>query len=316
MDELIKKEYENLVKYYEASGGNSKALISDNYASIVINGNHVLAKNSTKGIVIETKKIEDGVYARILIKKGHKAKNPVHLCFGMLPREGKQIIRSEIIAEEGSSVKFIAHCIFPNATHIKHIMKSKVIVGRNAKVEYEETHFHGKSGGVRVIPTTFARVEEGGEYNSSFLLRSGRAGYIDIDYEVHLASCAQSMLISKIHGMGEDEIRARESIYLEGEHSSGVVKTRMALRERAKSEVVGKTVGMAAYARGHVDCTEIIMDEARAEASPVVAAYHPLAKVTHEAAIGSVDKKQLLTLMTRGLTQEEAIDVIVSGLLK
>ena len=43
---------------------------------------------------------------------------------------------------------------------------------------------------------------------------------------------------------------------------------------------------------------------------------HPLAKVTHEAAIGSVDKKQLETLMAHGLTPEEAVDVIVKGIMK
>ena len=90
----------------------------------------------------------------------------------------------------------------------------------------------------------------------------------------------------------------------------------MALRDKARSEVIGKTVGIGANSRGHVDCTEIIMDEAEAIASPVVMAKNPKAKVTQEAAIGSVDKKQLLTLLSRGLSEEEAIDVIVSGLLK
>ncbi len=43
---------------------------------------------------------------------------------------------------------------------------------------------------------------------------------------------------------------------------------------------------------------------------------HPLAKVTHEAAIGSVDKKQLETLMAHGLSPEEAVDLIVRGILR
>ncbi len=43
---------------------------------------------------------------------------------------------------------------------------------------------------------------------------------------------------------------------------------------------------------------------------------NPLAKVTHEAAIGSVDKRQMETLMAHGLTPEEAVDVIVKGILK
>ena len=40
------------------------------------------------------------------------------------------------------------------------------------------------------------------------------------------------------------------------------------------------------------------------------------AKLTHEAAIGSMDKKQVETLMTRGLTEEEAVDVVVKGMLR
>ncbi len=43
---------------------------------------------------------------------------------------------------------------------------------------------------------------------------------------------------------------------------------------------------------------------------------HPLAKVTHEAAIGSVDKRQMEALKAHGLSPEEAVDVIVKGILR
>ena len=49
---------------------------------------------------------------------------------------------------------------------------------------------------------------------------------------------------------------------------------------------------------------------------PVVRVTNPLAKVTHEAAIGSVDERQLETLMVHGLSSEEAVDVIVKGILR
>ena len=38
--------------------------------------------------------------------------------------------------------------------------------------------------------------------------------------------------------------------------------------------------------------------------------------ITHEAAIGSIDKKQVETLMARGLDESEAVDVIVRGILR
>jgi Fe-S cluster assembly scaffold protein SufB len=52
-----------------------------------------------------------------------------------------------------------------------------------------------------------------------------------------------------------------------------------------------------------------------ARAIPVVEVRHPKAHVTHEAAIGSVDSKQLQTLMSRGLSEDAAVDLIVQGLL-
>jgi Fe-S cluster assembly scaffold protein SufB len=69
-------------------------------------------------------------------------------------------------------------------------------------------------------------------------------------------------------------------------------------------------------ARGHVDCREIVKDHAVASAIPIVNVTHPLAKVTHEAAIGSVDQKELETLMAHGLNPEQATELIVSGMLQ
>jgi Fe-S cluster assembly scaffold protein SufB len=64
-----------------------------------------------------------------------------------------------------------------------------------------------------------------------------------------------------------------------------------------------------------VDCKEIVQDEGVARATPIVSVEHPLAHVTHEAAIGSVDSRQLQTLMARGMDEEEAVDLIINGLL-
>jgi Fe-S cluster assembly scaffold protein SufB len=47
-----------------------------------------------------------------------------------------------------------------------------------------------------------------------------------------------------------------------------------------------------------------------------VRVFDPEAKVTHEAAIGSVDKKELETSLARGLSPEQAVEMIVSGILR
>ena len=103
---------------------------------------------------------------------------------------------------------------------------------------------------------------------------------------------------------------------LNGENARGLIKARVAIEDDAIAEVRGITEGNAAGARGHVDCMEIVKDRAVAKAYPLVQVTHPLAKVTHEAAIGSVDKRQMETLMAHGLSPEEAVDVIVKGILR
>jgi Fe-S cluster assembly scaffold protein SufB len=94
------------------------------------------------------------------------------------------------------------------------------------------------------------------------------------------------------------------------------VKTRIALCDDARSEVVGITRGQAEGARGHMDCLELVRDRAVARAEPIVDVSHPLAKVTHEAAVGTVDQEQLETLLAHGLSPDEAVDVIVTGILR
>jgi len=75
-------------------------------------------------------------------------------------------------------------------------------------------------------------------------------------------------------------------------------------------------VADAPHARGHVDCKEIVQDEATASAIPIVEVKHPKAHITHEASIGSVDRKQLETLMSRGLPEDDAVEAIIQGLLR
>jgi ABC-type transport system involved in Fe-S cluster assembly, permease component len=112
-----------------------------------------------------------------------------------------------------------------------------------------------------------------------------------------------------------DKIKILEKISLNGENARSVIKSRLAITDNAESEFRGITEGHAPGARGHVDCLEVIQGNAKAEAIPIVRVDNPLAKVTHEAAIGCVDKKEVETLMARGLEEGDAIEVIVKRIL-
>jgi Fe-S cluster assembly scaffold protein SufB len=251
------------------------------------------------------------------VEPGTVVTAPVHLCFGVLPREGLQEIVSEFHIGEGAKVRFVAHCSFPNAVRVKHVMQATIHVARGAQMEYSETHYHGPDGGVEVLPVAYIEVAEGGMYKSTFKLVQGAVGLLRLDYQAHLGKDAVGELDARVYGKKRDNITINESLFLHGENSRGLAKSRVVAADHCVSMVVGEAVGSAPHARGHIDCVEILKGpDARASAIPKLTVVDERAKLTHEAAIGSVDKKQIETLMARGLAEDQAVDVVVKGMLR
>jgi len=309
-------DFEAILKAYEKSGGDPSFLKSPKVASLVISGNTVLGLNRLPGMRATAESLADGVKIALSIDPGVRFENPIHLCFGVVPNEGVQRILATFDIGDGSSVEFTAHCTFPNATRVQHIMGMEIHVGRGATMRYKETHYHGDSGGIEVLPTARVTVAEGGRYFTGFNLSTGRVGRMVFDYEVDVGAHGVAELDAKALGYADDEIVVKETIRLNGEYARGLAKSRIAVRDHARTEVYGTTEGNAAFARGHVDCVEIVRDHAVASAVPVVKVTNDRAQVTHEASIGTVAKKELETLMARGLDEETAVDIIIRGMLE
>ncbi len=309
------RELMPILKAYEQAGGKPDFLQMPRVASAVISGNQVVAVNLIEGVNIETEELEHGVRARIKVAPGTNLHYPVHLCFGMIPTEGLQEIFSTFEIGEGAEVGFLAHCTFPNAVDLKHVMDAQIHVGPGATMRYHESHYHGTLGGIIVLPTTHAQVDEGGRLETEFNLVHGRVGHLEIQFEVDVAARGLVELVAKAYGSEDDEISVNEVVRLNGEGARGLTKTRVAVRDQAVSEVYTTTEGNAPGAVGHMDCTEIVRGAAVARNVPVVVVRDDQARVTHEAAIGSVDKKELETLMARGLDEDQAVDIIIRGML-
>ncbi len=313
----VEKEYQGMINAYQKAGGDKSALQSKDIAKLVIHENRVLASDDVKGLNIETIETKSGVNVNLTLEEGAKIPRPVHLCFGLLPKEGLQEIIMKVNAKDNSQVQVIAHCIFPNAVKVIHKMDADINIGANAKFDYKETHYHGEDGGIEVIPKAKVKVGKGGVWQSTFALSQGLVGKLDYDFEVTCQEKAVAELVVKAYGKKSDDIKVWEKIYLNGTGARGLAKSRLVLSDKAKAEVRGETYGNAPYARGHVDCMELVNGtEAVARAIPIVSVTDDKAKVTHEAAIGSIDRKQVETLMARGLDESEAVDVIVRGILR
>ena len=282
---------------------------------LVIDGHNLLSLNQVPGVTIETDTAEDEINAQLTVSAGTQLVNPIHLCIGILAPQGRQNINLRTALEDNSRASLVAHCLFPNVQAAQHHMNAVIELGTGAQLYYSEGHYHGMSGNTEVVPKAKLRVGPNGRYISDFSLTSGRVGRLTLDYVVEVDDNAVVEITARIFGHKTDQIKIKDEVFLNGKHSRGLIKTRVAVEDQASSEVVGITHGNAEGARGHMDCLEIVRGEATATAEPIVKVTHPLAKVTHEAAVGTVDQRQLETLMARGLSPEQAVDVVITGML-
>jgi hypothetical protein len=195
-------------------------------------------------------------------------------------------------------------------------MDADINVGAGASYRYLERHVHGPTGGVEVVPRAEVRLAEGARFETEFELIEGRVGEIKIDYETWCEANSSLRMTARIAGQEDDVIKLREIGHLDGEGARGALLSRIAVSDRAEAEIYNELTASAARAQGHVDCKEVVQGDAVARAIPVVDVRHPLARVTHEAAIGSVDSKQLQTLMARGMDEDDAVEMIIRGMLR
>lgn len=312
----MSRDYEYMLKAYAESGGAPEVFKDSRVAHLVVHKNKVYGSHTVKGLVLEPRETETGVDISLLVEKGQKIEYPVHLCFGVLPDQGIQEIRIRAKIEDGAGVSLLAHCIFPNAVNVVHRMEAEIEIGNNAFYEYNEVHYHGTTGGVEVVPKAKVKVGDKSYFRTNFSLIKGRVGVFDLDYEADVGESSVLEMTARIFGYGDDRIKIREVGRLSGKGSRGLLKSRVAVKDNALSEIFNELVASAPEARGHVDCVEIVQGNARAKATPIVSVLNEFARVTHEAAIGRVDKKQVETLMARGLEEEKAIDLVISGMLK
>ncbi len=286
-----------------------------NTAHVEIHGNKVLQSTVVEGLIVDAEEQTEGVSARLRVEPGYKLENPVHLCFGMMPEEGIQRIELDVEIGEDAEASFLAHCTFPNAKDIEHIMNALIRVRKNGRYSYFERHVHSDYGGIKVVPKAKIVLEEGSYFSTEFELIKGRVGTIDIEYETDCGPYSTMEMKARINATHDDIVKIKETGRLLGEHARGVLISHVALRDNAYGEIYNDLTADAPYSVGHVDCKEIVQDNAVARAIPIVQVNDPKAHVTHEAAIGSVDSKQLQTLMSRGLSEDDAVELIIQGLL-
>lgn len=308
---LLPKE---IIESAQKVGIDTKLMLSPKTPKFFLNYNKITAKQQIPGLILRGEEIKNGIKAKILVKKGVKIKMPVHLCFGMIEESGEQIIIPDFVIEDGAEVLMLAHCSFPKAKNLIHKMEAKIKIGKRAKFLYEEYHYHGENSGAHVFPKF--EVENRGSFETIFTIDKGTVGELVINADITGLKDSVTKIVSRVLGRAKkDKVEIYDRVYLKGENATGLTKMRAAAIAGGRVFMQGAIFASATGARGHVDCQEIVVGkDSWAKAVPIIEVSNEQARVTHEASVGKVNQIQLETLMTRGLSEEEAVDMIIKGL--
>ncbi|MBS3813515.1 SufD family Fe-S cluster assembly protein, partial [Candidatus Bipolaricaulota bacterium] len=113
---------------------------------------------------------------------------------------------------------------------------------------------------------------------------------------------------------GDSLVDLGGKIYLEGAGSSGVNNSKGVITDGSRVITRGTISAEAQETKGHISCDALVMnDGARMETYPGLSSSVDNAELSHEAAIGKIKEEELFYLMSRGLDEEEATQLIVQG---
>lgn len=253
----------------------------------------------------------------VYVPKGVKVDLPLQAYFRLNNASIGQFERTLIIADEGSQVHYVEGCTAPTyTTESYHSGVIEIVVKKDARVRYST--IQNWSTNVYNLVTQRASVFENGtmewvdanlgskvtmKYPSCYLRGEGAHGeMLSVAFAgpgqiqdagskmVHFASNTSSKITSKSISRGNGQASYR-----------GMVKVARDLKN----------------VRSNVVCDALLLDpESRTDTWPTIDSGSNDVSIGHEASVSKVGEEQLFYLTSRGLSEEEATTMIVSGFIE
>ena len=253
----------------------------------------------------------------VYIPPGVHLDTPLQAYFRVNQERMGQFERTLIICDEGASAHYIEGCTAPvYSTESFHSGVIEIVVKKNARFRY--TTIQNWSNNMYNLVTQRALVHEGAnmewldgnlgskltmKYPSCYLVGEGAHGEIlSIAYSgdgqhqdtggkvVHVAPYTTSSIISKSISKGHGRSTYR-----------GLCKVHKG----------------AHHARSNVECDALLIDDtSRTDTYPYIEIEENDANVGHEASVSKIGEEQLFYLTSRGISEEEAMAMIVRGFIE
>ncbi len=253
----------------------------------------------------------------IYVPKGVKTETPLQAYFRINSENMGQFERTLIIADEDSSVHYVEGCTAPiYSTSSLHSAVVEIIVKKNAYCRY--TTIQNWAPNIYNLVTKRAVVDANGtmewidgnigskltmKYPAVFMRGEGAKG---------------TVLSIAIAGKGQHQDSGAKMMHLAPNCSSTIV-----------SKSISKHGGKVTYrgichfgrrsdgSKANVECDTLIMDnQSTSDTIPYNEIFNNNITLEHEASVSSVSEDQLFYLMSRGLSEEEATEMIVMGFIE
>jgi Fe-S cluster assembly protein SufB len=253
----------------------------------------------------------------IYVPPGVHVDIPLQAYFRINTENMGQFERTLIIADEGSSVHYVEGCTAPiYSSDSLHSAVVEIVVKKNARVRY--TTIQNWSNNVYNLVTKRATCAEGATME-----------WIDGNIGSKVTMKYPAVFLLGEHARGETLSIAFAG---EGQHQDAGSKMVHAA-PNTSSQIISKSVarggGRTSYrglvqvlagahgSRSNVVCDALLVDTvSRSDTYPYVDIREDDVQMGHEATVSKVSEDQLFYLMSRGLTEEEAMAMIVRGFVE
>ncbi|MFA5565644.1 MAG: Fe-S cluster assembly protein SufB [Acidimicrobiia bacterium] len=255
------------------------------------------------------------------IPAGVKCPMELSTYFRMNTANTGQFERTLIVAEEGASVSYLEGCTAPMRDENQlHAAVVEIIALDDANVKYStvQNWYPGDANG------------QGGVYN--FVTKRGRAGNrAKISWTQVETGSAITWKYPSVILQGDDSVGEFYSVAVATHHQQADTGTKMVhIGKNTKSTIISKGISAgkaqntyrgqvkmlrsATGARNHTQCDSLLIgSDCGAHTFPYVEVKNDSSQVEHEATTSKVSEDQLFYCRQRGLNEEDATTMIVSG---
>ena len=253
----------------------------------------------------------------IYVPKGVKCKTPIQSYFRLNAENSGQFERTLIIVDEGASVDYVEGCTAPNySSDSLHAAVVEVNVEKNAYCRY--TTIQNWSDNVYSLETKRAAAQE----NATMEWVDGNLGSkVTMKYpSVYLdgKNARGTMLSIAVASNGIHQDSGARMIHNAPNTSSSIVSKSIA-KSGGSTDYRGQVhfTEKADGSKAHVECDTIIMDDkSSSDTIPYNEVNNANVAMEHEARVSKISEEKLYYLMSRGISEEKATQMIVMGFVE